>query len=483
MPLANGDDIQKDPSEGTPVNRNLVLAVLVSGAFVIILNQTLLNTALPAFMHYFEITSGAAQWVTTSFMLVNGIMIPVTAFLIEKFTTRGLFFTAMGLFIIGTLVCAIAPVYPVMLIGRVIQASAGGIIMPLMQTILFAIFPVEKRGSAMGTFGLVIAFAPAIGPSLSGWIVDHLPWQTLFYMMLPIAIIDLIVAYFLLKNVTERTFPRLDVLSIILSTLGFGGLLFGFGTAGDAGWLSAEVLIPLVIGAITLTFFITRQFKLEQPILEFRILRYRMFTLNTLLGMCVFIVMVGGMMVLPLYMQNMNDFSAMESGLVLLPGAAVMGLMSPVTGRVFDAVGAKWLAIAGFVLLTGTTFLFTRLEPDTSFVYLAVVNTVRMFGVAMVMMPVTTAALNQLPSHLIPHGTALNNTLRQIAASVGTAALVTIMVSAARNPETYGMAGLVHGANVAFFVAACVGILGVIGAFFIKNSHGLEPGQKKTAGK
>lgn len=483
MPLANGDDIQKDPAEGTPVNRNLVLAVLVSGAFVIILNQTLLNTALPAFMHYFDITSGAAQWVTTSFMLVNGIMIPVTAFLIEKFTTRGLFFTAMGLFIIGTLVCAIAPVYPVMLIGRVIQASAGGIIMPLMQTILFAIFPVEKRGSAMGTFGLVIAFAPAIGPSLSGWIVDHLPWQTLFYMMLPIAIIDLIIAYFLLKNVTERTFPRLDVLSIILSTLGFGGLLFGFGTAGDAGWISAEVLIPLVIGAITLTLFITRQFKLEQPILEFRILRYRMFTLNTLLGMCVFIVMVGGMMVLPLYMQNMNDFSAMESGLVLLPGAAVMGLMSPVTGRVFDAIGAKWLAIAGFVLLTGTTFLFARLAPDTSFVYLAVVNTVRMFGVAMVMMPVTTAALNQLPSHLIPHGTALNNTLRQIAASVGTAALVTIMVSAARNPETYGMAGLVHGANVAFFVAACVGILGVIGSFFIKNSHGLEPGQKKTAGK
>ncbi|HJF77989.1 MAG TPA: DHA2 family efflux MFS transporter permease subunit [Brevibacterium linens] len=481
--MAHGDDIQKDPSEGTPVNRNLVLAVLVSGAFVIILNQTLLNTALPAFMHYFDITSGAAQWVTTSFMLVNGIMIPVTAFLIEKFTTRGLFFTAMGLFIIGTLVCAIAPVYPVMLIGRVIQASAGGIIMPLMQTILFAIFPVEKRGSAMGTFGLVIAFAPAIGPSLSGWIVDHLPWQTLFYMMLPIAIIDLIIAYFLLKNVTERTFPRLDVLSIILSTLGFGGLLFGFGTAGDAGWISAEVLIPLVIGAITLTFFITRQFKLEQPILEFRILRYRMFTLNTLLGMCVFIVMVGGMMVLPLYMQNMNDFSAMESGLVLLPGAAVMGLMSPVTGRVFDAVGAKWLAIAGFVLLTGTTFLFARLAPDTSFVYLAVVNTIRMFGVAMVMMPVTTAALNQLPSHLIPHGTALNNTLRQIAASVGTAALVTIMVSAARNPETYGMAGLVHGANVAFFVAACVGTLGVIGAFFIKNSHGLEPGQKKTTGK
>ncbi|MDN5791718.1 MAG: MFS transporter, partial [Brevibacterium aurantiacum] len=214
----------------------------------------------------------------------------------------------------------------------VIQASSGGIIMPLMQTILFAIFPVEKRGTAMGTFGLVIAFAPAIGPSLSGWIVDHLPWEVLFYMMLPIAVIDIIVAYFILKNVTERTYPKLDVLSIILSTFGFGGLLFGFGTAGDAGWLSLEVIIPLAVGVIALAIFIPRQLKLDQPMLEFRVLRYRMFTLNTALGMCVFIVMIGGMMILPLYMQNMNDFTAMESGLVLLPGAAVMGLMSPVTG-------------------------------------------------------------------------------------------------------------------------------------------------------
>lgn len=469
---------QENGAEGAPINRNVVLAVLVSGAFVIILNQTLLNTALPVFMDYFSITAGAAQWVTTSFMLVNGIMIPVTAFLIQKFTTRGLFFTAMGLFILGTVICAIAPVYPVMLIGRVIQASSGGIIMPLMQTILFAIFPVDKRGSAMGTFGLVIAFAPAIGPTLSGWIVDHFPWQVLFYMMLPIAIIDLIIAWFMLRNVTERTFPKLDVASIILSTLGFGGLLLGFGTAGDAGWLSAEVLISLVVGVVALVVFIRRQLRLDQPILEFRILRYRMFTLNTVLGMLVFIVMVGGMMILPLYMQNMHDYTAMESGLALLPGAVVMGLMSPVTGRLFDAIGAKWLAIPGFVLLTVTTFLFARLTPDTSFAYLAIVNTVRMVGVAMVMMPVTTAALNQLPARLVPHGTALNNTLRQIAASVGTAVLVTIMASASRDPRVYGIDGLVHGANVAFFVAATVGIFGIIGAFFIKHSHGLDPERK-----
>lgn len=455
-----------------PVNRNVLMAVLLSGAFVIILNQTLLNTALPAFMVDFGITASEAQWVTTIFMLVNGIMIPVTAFLIQKFTTRTLFLTAMGLFIAGTLICAFAPIYPVLLLGRVVQATSGGLIMPLMQTILFAIFPVHQRGTAMGTFGLVISFAPAIGPSLSGWIVDHLPWQTLFFMMLPIAVIALVFAYFVLRNVTEQTHPRLDVLSIILSSFGFGGLLFGFGGAGDYGWTSASVLVPLGIGAVSLVWFILRQLKLEQPILELRVLKYPMFTLNTVLGMLVFIAMIGGMLVIPMFMQNMSDFTAMESGLALLPGAVLMGVMSPVTGRVFDAVGAKWLSVIGFTLLTGATFMLSILTVDTTFLYIATVNTVRMLGTAMVIMPVTTAALNQLPPRLIPHGTALNNTMRQIAASVGTAVLVTVMVGTARDPEVYGAAGPIHGANMSFLVAAIVAFIGIIGAFFIKNSHG-----------
>ncbi|SIO85564.1 MDR family MFS transporter [Nocardiopsis sp. JB363] len=470
--LTNGDDKPADAHDPNPVNRNVVLAVLVSGAFVVILNQTLLNTALPAFMRDFGITASAAQWVTTSFMLVNGIMIPITAFLIQNFTTRSLFLTAIGIFVVGTLICALAPVYPVLLLGRVIQAASGGMIMPLMQTILFAIFPRDKRGTAMGTFGLVISFAPAIGPSLSGWIVDHLPWQVLFYMMLPIAVIVLIVAYFILRNVTERTFPRLDVLSIILSSLGFGGLLYGFGTVGETGWASPQVLAPLIVGAFALVFFILRQLKLDEPILELRVLRYPMFTLNTVLGMLVFITMIGGMLILPLYMQNMSDFTAMESGLALLPGAAVMGLMSPVTGRIFDAIGAKWLSVIGFTLLTVTTFMLAVLTVDTSFTYLASVNTVRMLGVSMVMMPVTTAALNQLPQRLIPHGTALNNTMRQVASSIGTAVLVSVMTVASRDPEVYGAEGLVHGANVSFLVAAIIGVFGIVGSFFIKDSHG-----------
>lgn len=455
--------------ESQPVKRNIVLAILLSGAFIIILNQTLLNTALPTFMEEFGITENAAQWVTTVFMLVNGVMIPVTAFLIEKFSTRKLFMAAMLIFSVGTAICAAAPSFGVLLLGRVVQAASGGMIMPLMQTIVFAMFSFHRRGSAMGTLGLVISFAPAIGPSLSGWIVDNMPWQTLFIMMLPIALIDAVFAYFLLRNVTENTNPKLDFLSLTLSTIGFGGLLFGFSTAGSAGWGSANVIGPLVVGLLALVWFTRRQLTLEKPMLDIRVLSNPMFTLGTLLGMTIFVVMIGGMLILPLYMQNMADFTAMESGIALLPGAVVMGVVSPITGRVFDRFGGKWLSFFGFILATASTFMLARLSLDTTLEYLAIVNAVRMLGVAMVIMPVTTAALNELPQRMIPHGTAVNNTLRQISSSIGAAVMVTIMTATVKDPAVYGIEGVIHGANVAFIVSGSLGILGIIGSLFIRN--------------
>src|SRR5690625_2148898 len=236
-----GENQAAAPQE--PINKVPLIIVLISGAFITILNQTLLGTALPPIMEDLKIGESTVQWLQSIFMLVNGIMIPITAFLIERFTTRKLFLTAMGLFSIGTLTCAIAPGVSFLLVGRILQASGAGIMMPLMQTIMFLIFPIEKRGTAMGMFGLVIAFAPAVGPSLSGWLVDQFPWRSVFYVVLPIAIINVIVAYFLLKNVTEQTFPKVDIPSIILSTLGFGGLLYGFSIEGNVGCLSAHVKI------------------------------------------------------------------------------------------------------------------------------------------------------------------------------------------------------------------------------------------------
>lgn len=460
----------QDPSSSSAKqNRTPLVVVLISAAFVAILNQTLLTTALPHIMRDLNIDANAVQWLQSIFMLVNGIMIPITAFLIDRFTTRQLFFTAMGLFGLGTLISSMAPHFTVLLTGRVLQAAGAGIMMPLMQTILFLIFPINKRGSAMGMFGMVIAFAPAIGPTLSGWLIDQFPWRSLFYVVLPIVIIDLILAYFLLKNVTVQKNPKVDILSIILSTLGFGGILYGFSSAGAYSWTSGQVLIPIVVGAITLTWFIFRQLKLDIPILEFRVFKNKIFTITTALGMVAFIAMIGAAVVMPIFMQDMLGFSAMKSGMALMPGAIVMGIMSPITGRLFDKYGARWLAIIGLIITVTTTFMFANLSPETTFLYVAIVNATRMFGIGMVMMPVTTAGLNQLPADLIPHGTAMNNTMRQVAGSIGTAFLVTIMTKQAIPEE--GVAGLIHGVNISFIVAGIFAIIALILAFFIRDGR------------
>ncbi|WP_313235304.1 MDR family MFS transporter [Sporosarcina ureae] len=453
-----------------------LMIVLLSGAFITILNQTLLATALPPIMLDLRISESTVQWLQSIFMLVNGIMIPITAFFIGKFTTRRLFLTAMSIFALGTLIAATSPNFSILLIGRVLQGAGAGIMMPLLQTIMFLLFPIEQRGKAMGYFGLVIAFAPAIGPSLSGYLVDQFPWRSVFYVVLPFALLNIVAAYFLLKNVTKLTNPKMDYLSIVLSTFGFGGLLYGFSIAGNTGWLHANVLISLIVGAISLAWFILRQLKLEQPILEFKVFKYGVFTLATSLGMIVFASMIASTVILPLFMQTMLGFNALHSGLMLLPGAIVMGIMNPVTGTIFDKYGAKWLLLSGFTILTVTTFMFANLSVYTTFTYLAILNAVRMFGIAMIMMPSTTLGLNQLPTHLISHGTAMNNTFRQISGSIGTAALVTVMITSDLDNGT--IAGQIQGVNTAFLVSGCISIVGLLLALLIKN-----PQQKDTDAK
>lgn len=464
----NPEDIQQ-------INKLPIVAVLLAGAFLAILNQTLLATAIPHIMRDLNLTENTAQWLTTIFMLVNGIMIPITAFLTETFTARRLFLTAMSIFAVGTLFCALAPNFPLLMVGRVVQAAGAGIMMPLMMTIFLLIFPIERRGAAMGTVGLVISFAPAIGPALSGWLVQYYPWRSLFYVVLPLAIIDIIIAYFVMKNVTTQTFPKVDVFSIILSTLGFGGLLYGFSSAGNYGWSSPVVISTLIVGAVSLTLFILRQLKLTQPILEFKVFKNRTFTITTVIGMIAFIGLIAAETILPIYMQNMAGFTALEAGMMILPGALLNGLMSPITGRIFDKIGARYLVITGLAIMTITTFLFTNLTADTSLSFLTIVFAIRMFGLSMIMMPATTAGLNQLPNRLIPHGTAMNNTMRQVAASIGTAMLITIMTATALdNGSSADPEALIHGVNMAFYVATGLSFIAFILSFYIKGTNPAE---------
>lgn len=411
------------------IKKGPIITVIILGAFVAILNQTLINVALPHMMTDLNITANTAQWLTTGYMLVNGVLIPITAFLMESFSTRKLFITAMSLFSIGSIICAVSPDFSVLMAGRVVQASGAGIIMPLMMNVLLSIFPPEKRGAAMGMVGVAMIFAPAVGPTLSGYIVENYTWRILFYIVLPIAIIDIIIAVIWLKNVTRLSYPKFDIWGIVFSTLGFGGILYAFSEAGNNGWDSAKVLASLVIGIVSLLLFIWRELTIEVPMLEFRVFKYGGFALATAISAVITMAMFAAMILVPIYLQNIRGFTPLQSGLLLLPGAILMGIMSPVTGIIFDKIGARWLALVGLTITGVTTFQFSHLTSATTYTHMVVLYSLRMFGMSMLMMPIMTSGLNSLPRRLNSHGTAMSNTMRQVAGSLGTAFLVTVMTN------------------------------------------------------
>ncbi|MCX7571860.1 MDR family MFS transporter [Tumebacillus sp. DT12] len=457
-----------------------MMAVLLIGTFIAILNQTLLNIALPKIIEDLGISTNTAQWLITIYLLINGVMIPITAFLIERYSTRQLFLTSIGIFAVGSLICALSTNFTGLLIGRIVQSMGAGVMMPLMQTVILLIFPREKRGAAMGMVGLAIAFAPAIGPTLSGWIVEHYSWRLLFYVVLPITLLDLLFAAVALKNVGKLTYPKLDPVSIITSTIGFSSLLYGFSSAGSQGWGATEVLATLVIGAISLILFVWRQLNMERPMLEIRVLKYGIFTLATGIATIVFIAMMGINLLLPLYLQQMRGVSALDSGLMLLPGAILMGIMNPITGRIFDKVGARWLAVIGMAIVTVSTFQLTSLTITTSYLSIIITYSFCLIGVSMVMMPITTAGINQLPPQLIAHGSAMTNTLRTVGGSIGTAILVTVMTITADNaPIQVKTDAMIHGINNAYLVASLLALAGMLLSFFLKKPQPMLDVQPK----
>ncbi|MGO4889808.1 MDR family MFS transporter [Anaerobacillus sp. MEB173] len=471
-----------------------ILSILMVGAFIAFLNNTLLNIALPSIMNDLQVDTATVQWLTTGFMLVNGIMIPTTAFLIQKYSVRRLFLTAMGLFTIGTILSGLAHSFPLLLTGRMLQASGTAIMMPLLMNVMLISFPIEKRGTAMGVFGLILMAAPSIGPTLSGWIVEHYNWRMLFHFVTPIAIGILALGFFLLKDKKDKVNIRLDLISLLLSSIGFGGILYGFSSAGSKGWSSPEVYITIIVGCISLVTFIARQSKLQRPMLNFSVFRYPMFALSSSIAMVLNMAMFSGMLLLPIYVQTVRGISPFDAGLMMLPGALVMAFMSPITGRLFDKFGGRALAIIGLSIMTVTTYLFSTLSLDTTYNYLMILHAIRMFGMSMVMMPVSTNGLNQLPAQFYPHGTAMNNTLNQVSGAIGTALLVTVMsnrmeasaaaltVDAEQSTnqlttelqQQIAIQAMLDGINFAFFVSSFIAVVALILAFFIKRAKQAE---------
>lgn len=293
-----------------------LLIILMAGLFLAILNQTL-NVAMPHLMTEFNVSATTIQWLTTGYMLVNGVLIPLSAFLIMRFGGRSLFLTAMPLFTAGTLICGISPNFSTMLTGRLIQAVGGGILQPLVMTTILFIFPPESRGKGMGIFGLAMMFAPAVGPTLSGWVIENYSWRIMFYSLVPVGVIVIIFGFFLFKNMTEPKKIKLDTAGAILSVVGFAALLYGVSEAGSDGWDDPIVLSTVVIGVIGIAAFIIQQLKSKEPMLDFRVFKYDMFSLSSVINAIITVALYAGMFLIPIYLQNLVGFTALQSGLLI----------------------------------------------------------------------------------------------------------------------------------------------------------------------
>ncbi|WP_078433431.1 DHA2 family efflux MFS transporter permease subunit [Metabacillus halosaccharovorans] len=456
----------------------IIISFVVAG-FIGLFSETALNMALTNLIENFGIHETTAQWLTTGYLLTLGILVPVSGLIMQWFTTRQLFITALVASIIGTFIAAIAPSFSVLMIARVVQAIGTALLLPLMFNTILMIIPPHKRGRIMGIIGLVIMFAPAVGPTISGLILKSLSWHWIFWISLPLLIGALIFGWIFMQNVTNPTKPKIDILSIVLSTLGFGGIVFGFSSAGEGGgWGSATVIVSMIIGAVSLLFFTIRQLKMEQPVLNLRAFKYPMFTIGLLLVVVCMMVILSSMILLPLYLQTSLSLSTFAAGLLLLPGGIINGILSPVMGGLFDKFGPKWLVTIGIVIVTGAMFGFSTITIETSSAFIIALHIITMVGVSMVMMPAQTNGLNQLPRELYPDGTAIMNTLQQVAGAIGTAVAISILSSGAEgfmstvedkaNPLNPLLA-FTAGVQDAFVFAIIMGIVGLVVALFIKR--------------
>lgn len=457
-----------------------VISLLVVAAFVVILNETIMGVALPRLMSDLEISAATAQWLTTGFLLTMAVVIPLTGFLLDRFSLRSLFFTAMSLFAAGTLIAALAPGFGMLLAGRVVQASGTAVMMPLLFTTVLNVVHPSRRGRMMGVISIVIAVAPAIGPTVSGVILSVLNWRWMFWIVLPIALVVIGLGAVWVRNVTDTRHASFDVLSLVLSAVGFGGLIFGLSSIGESASGHAPVApwIPIVIGAISLVAFVARQLRLQhqdRALLDLRTFRSRAFSVAIVLVVVVFASLFGSLILLPIYLQQVLGLDTLTVGLMLLPGGALMGVIAPIVGGLFDRFGPVPLVIPGMAVAATALWGMTTFDASTSIAWIVAVHMTLNLGLGFVFTPLLTSALGSLPKPLYPHGSAILGTLQQVAGAAGTALFITVMTVSAAQAAGEGLgaiASTTHGVHAAFTIGAVIATVAVIIACFVRRPEG-----------
>lgn len=458
----------------------LVLAVLTCGSFVTLLNQTLITPALSTIMAEFAIDTATVQWLVNSFTIVNAIMVPLTAHFIENYSTRTLFVSAMGAFLLGSLLAAWGPSFFVLLMGRVFQAAGAGVLMPMCMTELMTSFPVEHRGQAMGVFGLVNSVGPVAGPTLSGIVIDHFNWHVLFCIVSVLAVLGIIAGFVALKRTGNHEKQRkghLDKVSVITSSLGLATLLYGFSAIGSDG-LSPLVALSILAGLIILVVFVRRQLSMEEPMLKIGILKNKRFAIATIVVVALQPALMCGPILIPIFIQTTLGYSATTSGLIMIPGAVLMAILNPVVGRMFDQHGPRTLALVGGVVTTLATIPMCFFNLNTPLWVICLCMALRHGAVALINMPVSTWGMNALDDELMAHGSSISNTTRMVAGSLGTAVIVSISTVATGTAVDAGLVALdaaVVGFNVAFgFSAIICCLVASLCFFFVKSNRAHE---------
>lgn len=465
---------------GVDARSTRVIWLLLAASFVVILNETIMGVAVPHLVGDLGIDLAAAQWLTTAFMLTMAIVIPITGFLLQRFETRPIFLAAMTLFSTGTLIAALAPGFEVLLVARVVQASGTAIMMPLLMTTLMTLVPPAERGRFMGRVSIVMSVAPAIGPTISGVILQLLSWRFMFWLVLPIALVMLVIGYRRVENVSEPRRTPLDVLSVVLSAFGFGGIVYGLsqigGHSGAAGAMAGtQMWVSFAVGAVGLAAFIVRQLVLQRrdrALLDLRTFTSANFSISIALMVIMMAALFGTIILLPIYLQDVLHLEPLATGLMLLPGGLVMGLFGPLVGRLFDRFGPTPLLVPGSIVVSGVLWALTTVSETTPWWFVLGAHIMLSIGLSFMFTPLFTSALGSVAPPLYSHGSAIVGTVQQVAGAAGTALFVTIMAGRAAVAEAGGAAldtAAATGIRSAFLVGAILSILAIVGAFFVRR--------------
>ena len=466
-----------DAAAADTARRNkLVINLLLVSSFVVILNETIMSVAIPPLMASLGVTAAAAQWVTAAFLLTMAVVIPMTGFLMQRLHTRTVFLTAMSLFSLGTVAAAIAPDLELLVAARVIQASGTAIMMPLLMTTVMTLVPPETRGKTMGDIMMVISVAPAIGPVLSGAILNYLHWRWLFVLVLPFALGSLWLGWRRIENVTTPRKAPLDVASVVISILAFGGSVYGLSVLGvPPAPGQPPAWAPLAIGGIAMIVFVQRQLKLQRSdsaLLDLRVFASRNFVVCLLMMVLLMLTLFGTIILLPIYLQNVLGISTLMTGLLLCPGALLMGRLGQKVGGWYDRIGPTKLVVPGVMIVTAVLWAMTQLGTQSRVEYILIGHVIMCIGFALLFTPLFTASLSSVPPQLYSHGSAVLGSLQQVAGASGVALFIAIMTAQQAKLAATGVVtveALAGGIRAAFLAGAIGAVFAVACAFFVRK--------------